>query len=139
MIFNLTNKDLNIIDKFLKEFDEKNYLNNFINFIIKDIALMQMNILKHGVECNPDHPLYNHKSLIILTYKLFNKIYYLNGNLINLSQSDITQLSDAFLYENLFEDSPPFIVNSYKKLSKAIPFRILEKIIKKQRIVEYYI
>ncbi len=45
MIFNLTNKDLNIIDKFLKEFDEKNYLNNFINFIIKDIALMQMNLL----------------------------------------------------------------------------------------------
>ncbi len=124
---------------FCEEFDEKDYLNNLINFIIKDIALMQMNILKYGVECNPDHPLYNHKSLIILTYKLFNKIYYLNGNLINLSQSDITQLSDAFLYENLFEDSPPFIVNSYKKLSKAIPFRILEKIIKKQKIVEYYI
>lgn len=122
---------------FEQNFDDKKFINDLFHFIIKDILSSEINMLKKGIECGENHPLQKHKKLTLITYKLFNKIYNANGDLTNLSQTDILQLSDAFLYENVFENSPPFILNSYKRLSKALPFKILEKIIKKQRIHEY--
>lgn len=122
---------------FEQNFDDKKFLNEIFHFIIKDILNTEINLLRKGIECDETHPLQKYKKLTLITYKLFNKIYNANGDLTILSQSDILQLSDAFLYENVFEDSPPFILNSYKRLSKAMPFKILEKIIKKQRIHEY--
>lgn len=122
---------------FEQNFDEKKYMNDLFHFIIKDIAFSELNSLKIGIECEESHPLQKYKKLTLITYKLFNKIFYSGGNLTNLTQSEILQLSDAFLYENVFEEAPPFILNSYKRLSKAMPFKILEKIIKKQKIHEY--
>jgi hypothetical protein len=124
-------------DLFEQNFDEKKYMNDLFHFILKDIVCSELNSLKSGIECDENHPLQKYKKLTLIAYKLFNKIFYSGGNLTILTQSEIFQLSDAFLYENVFADAPPFILNSYKRLSKAIPFKILEKIIKKQKIHEY--
>jgi hypothetical protein len=124
---------------FEQDFDTKKYINDLLNFIIKDIVFSELQSLKIGIECDEMHPLYKYKKITLITYRLFNKILNLNGDLCELSQLDITQLSDAFLYENIFENAPSFILKSYKRLSKAIPFKILEKIIKKQKITEYSI
>jgi hypothetical protein len=135
--FYIIKKIISSKNLFDQNFDEKTYINDLFHFIVKDIVFSEMNSLKYGIECGENHPLQQHKKLTLITYKLFNKIFYHGGNLKDLSQTDIMQLSDAFLYENVFENAPPFILNSYKRLSKAMPFKILEKIIKKQKIHDY--
>lgn len=122
---------------FEQKFDHKKYLNNVLHFMIKNIALSQINSLRNALECSENHPLNKFRHLSLITYKLFNKLIYIDGDLTALQQNDILQLSDAFLYENVFENSPLFISNVYNKICKVLPFRILEKIIKKQKINEY--
>ena len=54
-----------------------------------------------------------------------------------LNQNDIDQIADAITYSNEFAEMPSIISKAYDNLSKSLPFKTIEKILKKQRNVEY--
>lgn len=120
---------------FEQNFNPKEYLNQLLCFIIKYIASAEVQNLRIGVECSYDHPLNSHRYLSLITYKLFSRLAE-NGRIDKLNQNEIIQLADAFSYENIFSSAPSLIINSYNRLCKALPFKLLEKILKKQKITE---
>ena len=60
-----------------------------------------------------------------------------DGSFMHLKQSDIEQIADAISYSNEFADAPSIISKAYDNLNKALPFKTIERILKKQRNVEY--
>jgi hypothetical protein len=120
---------------FDQNFSTKEYLNSLARFIIKHTAIQELK--KLDVECNYDHPLNDYRYLTLMTYKLFSKLSY-NGAIENLDHNDVMQLADAMTYENNFEKMPNIIADCYSNLNKVLPFKTLEKILKRQKNVEYY-
>ena len=120
----------------LKNFNAQDYLHELLEYIIRYITKSELKNLRSAIECSSDHPMNSFRSLSLVTFRLFNKLAH-NGKLDYLNQNDIVQLCDAFTFDNVFDNMPLFIGLMYKKLSKAIPFKILEKILKKQKIIDY--
>ena len=120
---------------FDQNFSVKEFLNSLARFIIKHIATEELK--KLDVECNYDHPLNDYRYLTLMTYKLFSKLSY-NGAIENLNHNDVMQLADAMTYENNFEKMPNIISDCYGNLNKVLPFKTLERILKRQKHIEYY-
>ena len=120
---------------FDQDFSMKEFLNSLARFIIKYIATEELK--KLDVECNYDHPLNDYRYLTLMTYKLFSKLSY-NGAMENLNHDDVMQLADAMTYENNFEKMPNIIADCYGNLNKVLPFKTLERILKRQKHIEHY-
>ena len=133
--FYIMRKILSASKLFDQNFSIKEFLNSLACFIIKYTTTEELK--KLDVECNHDHPLNDYRYLTLMTYKLFSKLSY-NGAIENLNHSDIMQLADAMTYENNFEKMPNIISDCYGNLNKVLPFKTLERILKRQKNLEYY-
>ncbi len=119
---------------FEQDFDKEIFMQQLVSFIIKNIAIKELQSLQ--VDFSYDHPLNNYRYVTLLTHKLFSKLS-LDGSLSHLNQNDIEQIADAITYSGDFKSLPSIISNAYDKLNKAMPFKTIEKILKRQRNVEY--
>lgn len=120
---------------FQQNFVIKDFLISLLRFIVKYQVNKELRNL--SVDCNYDHPLDSYRYLTLMTHKLFAKLSY-NGAIENLDHDDIQQLANAISYDNEFEKMPAIIANAYTNLSKVLPFKTLEKILKKNKHLEYF-
>jgi hypothetical protein len=119
---------------FTQNFSIKDFILEFIKFLVRNTALAQMS--KLNVECDENHPLYHYKYLTLITYRVFAKLAQ-SGSIENLTQSDITQLANGMTYEENCETMPTLISDCYVTLKKVMPIKTLEKILKKQKVQQY--
>ena len=119
---------------FIQNFDHSDFMQKIACFIVKNVANGEL--LNLNLDCSYDHPLNNYRYLTLLTYKLFVKLAF-DGSLLHLKQSDIEQIADAISYSNEFASAPSIISKAYDNLNKALPFKTIERILKRQRNVEY--
>lgn len=119
---------------FDQNFDIYDYMQHLACFIVKNIANRELQNL--NVDCSYNHPLNNFRYMTLITYKLFAKLTF-DGSIMNLGQNDIEQIADAITYSNDFANAPSIISKAYENLNKALPFKTIEKILKRQRNVEY--
>jgi hypothetical protein len=132
--FYLINKTISLKELFEQNFDHEDFMQKIACFIIKNVASKEL--LNLNLDCSYNHPLNNFRYITLITYKLFMKLTF-DGSLIYLNQNDIDQIADAITYSNEFAEMPSIISKAYDNLSKSLPFKTIERILKKQRNVEY--
>jgi hypothetical protein len=132
--FYLINTIISSKELFEQNFDHSEFMQKIGCFIVKNIANREL--LNLNLDCSYDHPLNNYRYITLITYKLFVKLAF-DGSLIHLKQNEIDQIADAITYSNEFEATPSIISKAYDNLNKVLPFKTIEKILKKQRNIEY--
>jgi hypothetical protein len=113
----------------------KDFMVDITRFLVKHTVNKELKNL--NVEANYDQQLSKFRYLTLITYKLFSKLSH-SGAIENLDHNDIMQLADAITYDKAFEKVPSVISKAYNNLHKVLPFRTVERILKRQKNLEYY-